>query len=205
MMDSTRISLLIRVRDLADGRSWDEFDAIYRPLIFRYLRRLGLGAFDADELTQEVFSRLMRKLPTFELNREKARFRTFLWKVTYNALVDRARRQKVRDEAEKQWVREFRDPDESIRRKHEEEWVLMHRRRLLKRVLPWVQARTSATAWACFQGRMLQDRPAAEIAAELSLNRNSVYVHAHRVLERIRDRCAEIEGDHDDGDDLDPS
>lgn len=205
MTETTRISLLIRVRDLTDGRSWGEFDAIYRPLIFGYLRRLGLGTFDADELTQEVFSRLMKKLPTFELDRQKARFRTFLWKITYHALVDQARRQKVRDEAEKQWVRRFREADESMRRKHEEEWRLMHRRRILEIVLPWVQSRTTPTAWACFEGRMLLDRPAAEIAAELNLNRDSVYVHAHRVLQRIRDRCARIEGDHDDGDDLDPS
>ncbi len=205
MTESTRVSLLIRVRDLADGPSWGEFDAIYRPLIFGYLRRLGLGAFDADELTQEVFSRLMKKLPTYELDRQKARFRTFLWKVTYHTLVDRARRQKVRDEAERQWMRKFRETEESIRRKHEEEWRLMHRRRLLQVVLPWVQSQTSPRLWTCFEGLMLLDRPAKEIAAELGLSKNSVYVYSHRVLQRIRDRCARIEGEHDDGDDLEPS
>lgn len=42
LSESTRISLLIRIRNLADGRSWDEFDAIYRPLISGYLGGLGI-------------------------------------------------------------------------------------------------------------------------------------------------------------------
>jgi Sigma-70 region 2 len=59
----TRITLLERVRNLGDGRSWAEFHAIYRPLISGYLRGLGLKEHDADDLTQEVFRRLMAILP----------------------------------------------------------------------------------------------------------------------------------------------
>ncbi len=70
-MCETRLSLLARVRNLGDGRSWDEFHAIYRPLIFGYLRSMGLNEDDAQELTQEVFCRLMRILPTFELDRRR--------------------------------------------------------------------------------------------------------------------------------------
>src|SRR5271170_6324143 len=68
-MSETRLSLLVRVRNLADGESWREFHAIYRPLIFGYLRTLGLGEHDAQDLTQEVFCRLLALLPTFELDR----------------------------------------------------------------------------------------------------------------------------------------
>src|SRR5436190_1008328 len=53
-MSDTRLSLLGRVRDLADGESWREFHAIYQPLICGYLRGLGLKEPDAHDLTQEV-------------------------------------------------------------------------------------------------------------------------------------------------------
>jgi hypothetical protein len=33
-MSETRLSLLARVRNIGDSRSWDEFHAIYGPLIF---------------------------------------------------------------------------------------------------------------------------------------------------------------------------
>ena len=76
-MSETRVSLLMRVCNLRDGQSWREFHAIYRPLIFGYLRGLNIKEHDADDLTSEVFWRLMRFLPRFTLNRQKARFR---WK-----------------------------------------------------------------------------------------------------------------------------
>jgi RNA polymerase sigma-70 factor (ECF subfamily) len=204
-ISDTRQSLLARVRHLGDGRSWDEFYAIYRPLIFGYLRSMGLKEHDAQELTQEVFCRLMRILPKFKLDRREGRFRTYLWRLTYNMLVERARRQKVRDRAEEEWVRRFREADESESRMLEQTWILQHRRRILEVALPRVRAKVSRTAWACFEGRLVHRRPAAEIAAELGITENCVYVHASRVLQVVRRRCAEIEGGLGDDDDLDLS
>lgn len=59
-MSETHLSLLEGVRDLGDGRRWGEFYAIYRPLIFGYLRGLGLKEDAAHDLTQDVFCRLLR-------------------------------------------------------------------------------------------------------------------------------------------------
>lgn len=204
-MSETRLSLLVRVRNLGDGRSWGEFHAIYRPLIFGYLRGLGLKEHDADDLTQEVFRRLMVILPTFELNRRQGRFRTYLWRLTHNTLIDRARRSAVRDRAEGEWVRRFREADESQSRELEKAWILQHRRRILEVVLPRAREKASATAWSCFEGRLIHRRPAAELAARLGITPNAVYVYASRVLQDVRRRCAEIEGETSDGCDLDLS
>jgi RNA polymerase sigma-70 factor, ECF subfamily len=198
----TRQSLLVRVRNLRDGRSWDEFHAIYSPLIFGYLRSMGLKETDAHDLTQEVFGRLLRILPTFELNRPKGRFRTYLWRLTYNTLVDEARRRKVRNRAEEEWVRRFSAADESESRKLEEAWTIQHRKRILEVVLPRVRETTSPMGWACFEGRLVHRRPAAEIAAEVGNSANAVYVYASRVLKEVRRRCAEIEGELGDDCDL---
>jgi RNA polymerase sigma-70 factor (ECF subfamily) len=202
-MYDTRISLLEKVCNLRDGRSWGEFHAIYRPLIFGYLRGLRIKEHDASDLTQEVFCRLMLSLPNFKLNRQKGRFRTYLWRLTYNTLVDRARRKKVRDRAEEEWVRRFSEADESESRRLEETFLWRHRKRILEVALPRVRARVSTTAWACFEGRLVHRRPAAEIADERGITANSVYVHASRVLQEVRRRCAEIEGEPVDDWDLD--
>jgi RNA polymerase sigma-70 factor (ECF subfamily) len=200
-MSETRVSLLMRVCNLRDSRSWTEFHAIYYPLIFRYLRGLNIKEHDADDLTQEVFSRLMKFLPRFTLNRQKARFRTYLWKLTYNTLVDRARRKKVRDRAEEEWVRRFCEADEAEGHKLRETFLWRHRQRILEVALTQVGATVSASAWACFEGRLIQRRPAAAIAAELGITSGCVFVRASRVLKEVRRSCAEIEGEA--GDDLD--
>ena len=202
-MSETRVSLLERVCNLRDGQSWSEFHAIYRPLIFGYLRGLRIQEHDAYELTQAVFCRLMVSLPKFKLNRQKGRFRTYLWRVTYNTLVDRARRRKVRDRAEEEWVRRFREAEEAESRILEKTFLDRHRQRILEVALPRVRAKVSRTALACFEGRLVHRRPAAELAAELEITENCVYVYTSRVLQEVRRCCAEIEGELGDGDDLD--
>jgi RNA polymerase sigma-70 factor (ECF subfamily) len=201
-MSETRISLLERVRNKGDSRSWSEFHAIYRPLIFGYLRGLNIREHDAYDLTQAVFCRLMVSLPNFKLNRQKGRFRTYLWRLTYNTVVDRARRKKVRDRAEEEWVRRFSEADESESRKLETIFILEHRRRILEVGLRRVRATTSPTAWACFEGRLLCRQPAADIAAKLGITANTVYVYASQVLQEARRRCAGIEGEMGDDCDL---
>jgi RNA polymerase sigma factor (sigma-70 family) len=200
-MLETRVSLLLRVRDLGDGRSWDEFHAIYRPLIFGYLRRLGIKDHDANDLTQEVFSGLMAILPTFELDRSNGgRFRAYLWTMTRNALVAYIRRKQVRDRAEEEWKRRFCraesrrlagivDPEPDPR--------------ILEVVLPRALANASPTARKCFEGRVVNRQPLAEIAAELGITANSVSARSSEVMKDVRRRCAEIEGEQDDGCDLD--
>jgi RNA polymerase sigma-70 factor (ECF subfamily) len=201
-MSETRVSLLVRVRNLGDARSWNEFHAIYRPLIFGYLRGLGIKEHDANDLTQEVFSRLMASLPTFELDRGKGRFRSYLWSMTYHALIAYTRRRKVRDRAEEEWVRRFcQDEGRRLAGIVDPE----PRRQVLESVLPRARANASPTAWKCFEARVVHSRPAAEIAAELGITANNVYVHCFRVVNGIRHLCAEIEGEQGDGCDLDPS
>jgi RNA polymerase sigma-70 factor (ECF subfamily) len=203
MSPDTRLSLLVRVRDLADGESWREFHSIYQPLIFRYLRSLNLTEDDANDLTQEVFCRLLKVLPGFDLDQRRGRFRTFLWKLTYSTLVDRARRRKARNRAEDEWVRRFSESDETEGRRLEEEWVRLHRRRILEVVLPRSQAAVSPMAWACFEQRLLRGRPVAAVAAELGTTDGVVYVYASRVLKEVRRRCAELEERLDHGSDFD--
>jgi RNA polymerase sigma-70 factor (ECF subfamily) len=197
-MPETRVSLLVRVRNLGDGRSWDEFHAIYRPLIFGYLRGWGIKEHDANDLMQVVFSRLMAILPSFELDRGKGRFRSYLRSMTRNAMVAEIRGKKARDEAEEEWVRRSCEADESECRRLAVISDLDRRRRILEDVLPRVLANVSETARKCFEGRVVHRRPAAEIAAELRLTSNCVFVHTSQVMKDVRRLCAEIEGDQDD-------
>jgi RNA polymerase sigma factor (sigma-70 family) len=86
----TRPSLIARVKDLTDVESWSEFYHFYQPLLMRYLRHLGMKEDTAHDLIQDVFIRLLHALPAFELSNSRGRFRSYLWKLTYSALVDRA-------------------------------------------------------------------------------------------------------------------
>jgi hypothetical protein len=77
----------------------------------------------------------------------------------------------------------------------EREFQRLHREKILAHALTVVRARVSSKSWACFDQRLLKNRPAAEIAAELEVEPNAVFVHACRVLKRVRDVCHEFDVD----------
>jgi RNA polymerase sigma-70 factor (ECF subfamily) len=194
-MDRTRSTLLIRVRDPADARAWGEFVALYEPLLTAYVRHKGVGAEDARDVVQDVFARLVKSLPEFELDRRRGRFRTWLWQICQSALGDWARRRRRQARAEDAWLARLSEPTTADEAERDEEWDRLHGRRILAFALETVRARSRPTSWACFERHVLQRRPSAEVAAELGLTVAAVNVNCSRVLGRVRKVCVErLEG-----------
>jgi RNA polymerase sigma factor (sigma-70 family) len=188
----TRPTLIARIRDRADAKSWREFYQFYQPLLMRYLRRLGLEEDAAHDVIQDVFTQLLRTLPNFTLGHKPGRFRGYLWKVAFSALVDQARRTKARRQAEQEWIRRFQAADESESQKLKKELDEMERQHLLEVALKRIRAVSPPRSWACFERHLLQDQPAAAIAAELGITANAVFVYASRVLKAVRAECAAL-------------
>ncbi len=194
-MDRTRSTLLIRVRNPADARAWGEFVALYEPLLTAYVRHRGLGAEDARDVVQEVFARLVKNLPGFELDRQRGRFRSWLWQICQSALGDWARQRRRQARAEDAWLDRLSEPRDAAEGELDEEWQRLHRRRILSFAMETVRARSRPASWACFERHLLQRRPSAEVAAELGLTVAAVNVNASRVLDRVRKLCVDhLEG-----------
>src|SRR5262249_356455 len=178
-------------------------------LLRAYALKRGLAGPDAEEAVQDVLARLVKALHGFELDHRRGRFRTWLWKVTRNALVEAARRDHRRGHAERAHAAagpgeapgagEAEDGPEP-----ETDWVVMHRRRVLEFAKAQVRARSHPRTWACFERHVLQGRPSREVAAELGLTANAVDVNASRVLARLRTYCRTYLEGLTDGDDALP-
>ena len=85
----TRVSVILGVCR-QDPERWREFDAIYRPILATYLRNRGLSDSDANDVIQDVFVKLLRKIHTYD--RAKCKFRSWLFNVAHNTVIDHARR-----------------------------------------------------------------------------------------------------------------
>jgi RNA polymerase sigma-70 factor (ECF subfamily) len=194
-MDRTRSTLLMRLHDPADSRAWGEFVSLYEPLLTAYLRRKGLDAEDARDVVQDTFARLVKTLPEFELDRQRGRFRTWLWQVCQSALGDWARRRRRQARAEDAWLERLSEPATSDEADRDEEWERLHRRRILAFAMETVRARSRPTSWACLERHLLRRRPSAEVAHELGLTVAAVNMNCSRVLGRVRKVCIEhLEG-----------
>ena len=74
-----------------DPHAWRELHAAYRPVALAFLRRLGVGAREAEDACQEIFVQIFRYLPRFE---RRAEFRTWIYKLCISQAT-RARRRSL--------------------------------------------------------------------------------------------------------------
>ena len=198
-MNETRSSLLVRVRDPHDKESWREFHDLYRPILQAYVRRAGLNDADADDVVQIIFERLVELLQGFRLDHSLGRFRTWLWRLMHNAVVDWRRRQ---GRHQHRGLTGINDDEPSTAPEEPESWCDDLRRRVLEYSLSAVREKTQQTTWAAFEGHILNGLSSAEVAEKLGITVNQVNVNSSRVLARVKDRCREYLEDTDNDVDI---
>jgi RNA polymerase sigma-70 factor (ECF subfamily) len=71
MATPTSVSLLDRLKVArADASDWSQFQAMYEPLILRWIGRIPGMSNDAGDVAQEVLLVVVRELPRFVRQRE---------------------------------------------------------------------------------------------------------------------------------------
>jgi len=170
---------------------WNDFARLYGPVVRRCLARTGaaggpIGAADRDDLVQETFLAVARALPGFRYDPARGRFRGYLATVVRNLVLRRRREEAARPEVavaetgEREAARATTDADRALML---EVWTLA-----LARVLR--EHAFTPNAKAVFRAHVLDDRPAADVAAEFRMRPNAVYQVKDRVLRAVRRELA---------------
>jgi RNA polymerase sigma-70 factor (ECF subfamily) len=193
-MRTTCTSLIRRVRDSGDQIAWQEFFNLYQPLVMSYVRKKGASLALTEEVVAEVFAKLVKTMPTFELDHAKGRFRTWMWKVTMSVYVDIVRRGSMEGQTLPLTVDVV-----SGEQREDGAWIEAYRRHILEEVHRKIKAETAEKTWLCYEEFILKGRTGKEVAAEIGLTANAVCVNANRVFAKVRERClAEYEEDLND-------
>jgi RNA polymerase sigma-70 factor (ECF subfamily) len=179
-MDTTPVSLLERLRQPDQPDAWGRFVELYTPLLLYWARKRGLQPHDAADLVQDVFTTLVQKLPEFTYDRRKS-FRNWLRTVLVNKWRDRQRRHALPVTAGAEALAEIAAPDD-----RDAFWEGEHRRHLLRRALELMQAEFTPATWKACWEFAAEGRPAADVAAELGISENAVYIAKSRVFRRLR-------------------
>lgn len=189
----TRPSLLLRVRDLQDQKSWNEFFELYGPLILRYLRHLGVSHEDALDLCQDVLSIVVRRIKTFEYDAGRS-FRAWLRTVTRNRALRHFRENPRRvagagGTTHHEAVQQLASPDDDRDEWIEDQW----RQRRLEMAVKRVPAQVKPQTWRIFELRHYEQKSSEKVAEELGIRVGTVYTGYCRVLERLRKAVEEID------------
>jgi RNA polymerase sigma factor (sigma-70 family) len=184
-MSRTRSSLLSRIKDLADGPSWEEFDRIYRRLLVRYALARGLNRDEAEEIAQQCMAALATGIQNFT---RQVSFRGWLRGMVDRKVADHLRKRAHEVPARTRDLEREQTTEENPALVWERQWNRTH-------LLYWLnQIRTEAApmTFAAFEMYVIQERPVAEIAERLGMTPNQIYVAKHRVLAKLRERWADV-------------
>ena len=195
-INETRNSLLLRLPNQQDIAAWDQFVAIYQPLVFRLARAKGFQEAVAHDIVQEVMVAVSKAIHRWEPDPAKGRFRDWLFRIARNLMINFLTRKKHQSLGSRECVAELLSmhPDSSASDPNAtSEFDLEYRRELFWLAADTVRNQVQPNTWDAFRLTAIEDYSVAKAARQLGMKEGSVLVARCRVLARMRLVVAELE------------
>ena len=191
----TRESLIVRLNDQNDSEAWEEFVGIYRPVIFRLAVARGLQHSDADDLAQQVLVSVAAKIPEWQTDTARARFRTWLSRVVRNAAINALTRRtndRGRGGTSALILINGKPADACADAEVlEMEW----RREAFRRAADEVRDEFQQATWEAFWLTAVEGVSASDAAMRTKKSVGTVYVARSRVMTRLQEKLRLMSGE----------
>ena len=180
----TRPTLIGRLANPACEQAWIEFVRLYHDVIYRVARARGLQHVDAEDVTQDVFGIVARKIETFNIS-SGGSFRGWLHKLARDAAIDRLRRSTIDigsgDSCLQRLLGEIAadDPTGTL-------WEIEVQRVQLRLACDRIRDQFSEDTWNCFWFTAIDQQTISETARQLGRSAGSVRVARCRVMARLK-------------------
>ena len=181
-MDSTRQSLLIRIRDRKNAEAWQEFFDLYSPLLYRYALDRGLGHDDAEDIRASCYETIVKKISEFDYETGNSGFRAWLRTMVNRRVIDFFRKKKV-PLADSSDLRTLADDQKALDEIWDRNWRLHHIRFCVAQVGKRVKPQT----FEVFQLLTEQERSVDDVCQQMGMGRDQVYKIKSRFLELVRE------------------
>jgi len=190
----TRASLLARLKDLDDQRSWTDFYDTYWKLVHAVATKSGLTEAEADDVVQETLIAVAKKMPAFQYTPGKDSFKGWLLQTTRWKIADQFRnRPPARPPSGVRKTEAMeRVPDPAgfvLDAVWEEEW----KKHLLKAAMKRIKPRIGPQQHEVFVRYVVNEWPAEKVAQSCGVNVEQVYRIKHRVTELLEQEIKRLE------------
>jgi RNA polymerase sigma factor (sigma-70 family) len=183
----TNATLLQRVKNQYDDRSWDEFNEYYRPYIFMIAKGLKIRHHDAVEISQMIMIKLWENLPDYDYDPNKGCFRSWLRRVAtnsvYNYVGSKAYKQQSLNAMEETHVpisskESFTESE--IEKLIDSEWETYIA------LMAWenIKSEFNANVQEVYN-QLVREIECETIAENIGIKRNTVYIYRKRIQEKL--------------------
>jgi RNA polymerase sigma factor (sigma-70 family) len=186
-------TLLLESLRNAEDTAWEEFVGRFRAPIVRFARDLGLAADEAEDVAQETLMDFLKAYRSGQYDRAKGRLSAWLFGIARRRVRNARRREAGRPRPvtgpDRTAFWENLPDEDAARRSWDASWE----RAVIEHCLQQVRIEVEPTTIRAFELFAIQGRPAAEVAGELGLSRNAVFIAKHRVMKRILELRQQME------------
>ena len=187
----TRQSLILRLPNQQDVEAWDEFTAIYQPLVYRLARVKGFQHADAQEVVQEVMVSVSRAVGRWQPDAERGRFRDWLFCISRNLMINFLTRKKHKplgsgDSGIEQLL--YAQCESSG--EQSQLYDLEYQREVFRTVAARVRKEVSDKSWQAFWRSSVENQPIEAVADQLGVSVGAVYISRSRIMARLRRSAA---------------
>ncbi len=185
--ERTRASLILRLQDAEDMAAWDEFSAIYGPVVFNVATSRGFQSADAENLVQEVFMAVVSSVTNWLQRDDRGSFRAWLLRIARNAAADMITQKATRslglDGSDAQ-VHVANLPAPSALSSALD---LEYERIVFQWASERVRASVAEHTWQAFWLTSIEEMSVDAAAAQLNTRPGNIYFARSRVMARIKE------------------
>ena len=191
-MPDTRDSLIMQVQNPANREAWEQFTAIYRPIVYRLARTRGLQDADADDLAQQVLLAVARAIPDWQRNNSQARFRHWLRWIAKNAILNALTRGSkelaIGGSGFTNLIHGVSKPDNI-----ELQLELEYRRQVYRQAAEIVRDAVQEQTWRVFMMTIIEGQSTESVARQMSITIGNVHAIRSRVMRRLQIAVKDIQ------------
>lgn len=180
----TRRSLIVRLQDWNDQRSWDEFYRTYWRLIYAVAIQSGLREQEAWDTVQETVLTIAKQSRKGVYDPSRGSFKMWLWHITRWRINDQFRMRKKDTAAPGDNDGHAPDLDnlpdangETFEKLWEREW----QENLIKAAMERVKMKVAPRQFQIFDLHVIQGKSTAEVRHRLGVSLAQVYLAKHRI------------------------
>ena len=206
----TRASLLGRLKDWSDQKSWQDFFDTYWRLIYSVATKAGLSDTEAQDVVQETLVTVAKKVGQFKSDPAIGSFKGWLLLITRRRIADQfEKRGKLpqgqhasgagnhpplssaeNDSTRTSTVERVPDPATfDLEACWEEQW----QENQLRAATEKVKNQVSPKQFQMFELYVLRDWPVQKVAVTLNVNAAQVYLAKHRVSRLLQKEIRKLE------------
>jgi RNA polymerase sigma-70 factor, ECF subfamily len=190
VMGPTSVSLLGRLQIQDDQQAWNRLFDLYTPLIRNWLKRHGVNDRDSDDLIQEVLTVVIRRYPEFQHNERTGAFRAWLKSIAFNVSRDFWKANRIRPKAPGgtdfgQYLDQLANPDNPL----SQAWNREHDLHITRKLMELIRDSFAEKTWLAFERVTLDGITPDEVAKELGITVNAVFIAKSRVLAKMREEA----------------